>query len=140
MSDLEIQGHCHCQRVQFTLTPPTEFCGHCHCESCRRVHGAAFVTWTSVSDKQLQVNRGKDFLKSYESSPGISWIHCSHCASSLFQTTKLSTGRTYINVAALSTPLDRLPENHVSYEERVDWFNVCDKLPKYKEKASERLE
>ena len=28
---------------------PSRFVAHCHCESCRRAHGAAFVTWVGLS-------------------------------------------------------------------------------------------
>lgn len=133
-----IRGKCHCNQVQFEITPPTEFCSHCHCESCRRTHGAAFVTWTSVQNEKLNILLGKDLIHSYESSPEILWMSCKHCASPLFQTTRYSPNRTYIVVASLIDPLDRSPESHVSYEEHVDWFHVNDNLPQFKEKASDR--
>lgn len=132
-----IRGNCHCQAVQFEIIPPTEFCSHCHCESCRRTHGAAFVTWTSVPNSQFKITKGKEHINCYESSPEIIWMNCSHCGSPLFQTTRYSPGRTYITVASVSDLLDRKPDSHVSYEERVDWMEICDTLPKYREKASE---
>ena len=134
-----IFGRCHCQRIKFELTPPTEFCSHCHCESCRRTHGAAFVTWTSVPNNQLKIKKGEDLLKNYESSPGINWRSCSHCSSPLFQTTHLSPSRTYIAVASLASPLDRKPASHVSIEEKVPWIKINDGLPQFKEKASDQL-
>lgn len=134
-----IRGHCHCKQVQFEITPPTDFCSHCHCESCRRTHGAAFVTWTSVPKAQLKITSGEKLLKHYESSPNIFWTSCSHCFSPLFQSTPASPGRTYITIASLLDPLDRKPDSHVSYEEHVDWFQVNDSLPQYKAKASDRL-
>lgn len=135
----KIQGHCHCKKVQFEITPPTEFCSHCHCESCRRTHGAAFVTWTSVPNNQLRVLKGGDLIREYESSPQIKWMSCGYCMSPLFQTTHMSPGRTYITVASLVDSLDRNPDSHVSYEERVSWISVNDGLPQYKAKASDRL-
>ena len=57
-----IYGQCHCQKVKFQITPPTEFCSHCHCESCRKTHGAAFVTWTSVPNDQLKNLKGESLL------------------------------------------------------------------------------
>ncbi|NCN26395.1 hypothetical protein GW915_02375 [bacterium] len=77
-----------------------------------------------------------EFLGHYESSENIFWINCSHCFSPLFQTTRHSPGRTYINVAALSTPLDRKPDSHVSVEEKVSWIEINDGLPQFKEKSS----
>lgn len=135
-----IEGHCFCQKIRFKLFPPTDFCSHCHCESCRRSHGSAFVTWTSVPNDQLEITLGKDLIKSYESSPGIEWLSCQNCATPLFQTTRYSPGRTYVGVANLSSPLDREPDSHVSFEEHVPWLKINDGLPQYKEKASDRLE
>lgn len=133
-----ITGRCHCGKIKYQFETPSEFCSHCHCESCRRTHGSAFVTWTSVSDDKLKIFEGKEFLKSYESSPQIVWYNCGHCFSPLFQKTRHSPGRTYITVASLNEALDRLPECHVSIEEKVDWLIVGDGLPQYREKASDK--
>lgn len=134
-----IRGRCHCQRIQFEITPPTDFCSHCHCESCRRTHGAAFVTWTSVPNHQLRITEGQELIVKYESSPNIEWKSCRHCFSPLFQTTYTTPDRTYITVASLVDKLDREPDSHVSYEEHVDWVKINDGLPQYKAKASDRL-
>lgn len=134
-----IKGRCHCSKVKYEITPPTDFCSHCHCESCRRIHGAAFVTWTSVPDSQLNISVGKEFLKTYESSPEVVWLSCSFCSSSLFQKTPSKPGITYITAASLIDKLDREADSHVSYEEHVSWVKINDDLPQHKEKASERL-
>lgn len=133
-----IRGRCHCSHILFEIIPPTDFCSHCHCESCRRTHGAPFVTWTSVPESQLKITAGEDFLKQYSSSPGIVWMSCAHCASPLFQITKHSPAKIYIAVASLIDPLDRDPENHVSFGECVSWIKVNDGLPQHSQRASDR--
>lgn len=137
--DKIMKGRCHCDQLNFEITAPTEFCSHCHCESCRRTHGSAFVTWTSVPDSQLKITKGKELLHYYESSPEIVWVSCGHCASPLFQITRRSPGRTYIVLASLIDPLDREPDSHVSFEEKIPWFKVNDGLPSFNEKSSDRL-
>ncbi len=139
MKDGVMKGRCFCSSVKYDLVPPTEMCSHCHCESCRRSHGSAFATWTSVPLAQFKVAEGKSFVKKYESSQGIFWLFCSDCGSPLFQTTRHSPGRVYVNVASLEDSLDRKPDSHVSFEEKVPWLEVKDGLPCYKEKASDRL-
>ena len=134
-----IRGKCFCGDIQFSLEPPTDMCSHCHCESCRRSHGSAFVTWTSVPDKQFHIKSGKDLLSKYESSKDVFWMFCSKCGSPLFQATKDSPNRVYVSVASLIDPLDRSPSSHVSYEEKLPWIEINDGLPCYREKASERL-
>ncbi len=97
------------------------------------------MTWTSVPSGQLKIIEGDSLLKKYESSPKIYWMSCDHCNSSLFQTTHTSPDRTYVNVASLTDPLDRVPDSHVSIEEKVRWITINDGLPQFKAKASERL-
>lgn len=132
-----IRGKCYCGKIQFTLATPTKMFSHCHCESCRRSHGAAFVSWTSVLNEQFDITEGRDWLNGYESSPGIVWQFCRHCGSPLFQTTRHSPTITYVVAAALLDPLDRLADGHFSYEERVNWLEIADTLPKYVAKTSD---
>ena len=131
-----IRGQCHCKKIHYEVTPPTDFFSHCHCESCRKIHGAAFVSWTSVPNNQLRILTGENFIHRYESSPEIIWMSCGKCSSSLFQTTKQTPGKTYVNISNLIDPMDRPAESHVSFEEKVPWLEIKDTLPQYKEKSS----
>ena len=70
MSAGEARGRCHCGRVRFVARFPSRFNAHCHCESCRRAHGAAFVTWVGFPSAQVTVTEGGDLLRAHESSPG----------------------------------------------------------------------
>lgn len=124
-----IPGSCLCGASRFQLFPPTEYCSHCHCRSCRKSHGAAFVTWTSVPEAQLQV-QGAD-LSTYQSSPDVTWLFCRLCGSQLFYRHKKRPGRVDVNVACLDGPLDRAPDRHVSFEEHVPWLEGSGDLPKY---------
>jgi len=134
-----IRGRCFCGEITFALTPPTESFTHCHCESCRRSHGAAFVSWTSVGGERFRCEDLGGNLRGYESSPDIIWQFCGRCGAPLFQTTHYSPGIVYIVAAALIDPLDRPAESHVSWEERVHWLEVQDALPKRREKTSDRI-
>lgn len=49
----EARGRCACGRVRFVARFPSRFNAHCHCESCRRAHGAAFVTWAGETHVTL---------------------------------------------------------------------------------------
>lgn len=129
-------GHCYCQGIHFEVTPPTRMFSHCHCESCRRSHGAAFVSWTSVPNEQFEITKGTALISEYESSPGILWKFCRKCGSSLFQTTSRTPEITYVVVAALNG-IDRPAEGHMSFEEKVPWLEVHDSIPKFKQKTSD---
>jgi hypothetical protein len=134
-----VPGCCYCGTVKFELTFPTDMCGHCHCESCRRIHGAAFVTWTGASKKQFKFLSGEDKIKRYKSSTYIHWGFCSNCGTSFLYEHDQVPDRIWVTVASLTGPLDRKPDSHVSFEKHVDWFTVNDDLPRYREKSEERI-
>jgi hypothetical protein len=134
-----VQGRCFCGTVQYELTFPTEMCSHCHCESCRKSHGAAFVTWTGVSKSQFKFLSGEKNIKRYKSSQDVHWGFCDQCGASILYEHDQAPNKIWITVASLTGPLDRSPDGHVSFEEHVDWFTVNDGLPRYREKTNEEI-
>jgi hypothetical protein len=134
-----VQGQCFCKAIRFEIQFPTDFCSHCHCESCRTSHGSAFVTWGGVARNQFQFLSGENKLKKYKSSPKVNWCFCSECGTSLLYIHDEYPEKIYFTVANLTRPLDRGPDSHVSFEERVDWFHTHDQLPKFRAKSDERM-
>lgn len=134
-----IVGHCHCRSITFQLTSPVDFCSNCHCADCRLTHAAPFVTWTSVPRDRFHLNSGADRLTRYESHPGVEWIFCSRCGSSLFYESTEAPDRVYIAVATLDPKTAPTPDSHVSYEERLPWFHDVAKLPCFREKTDEQI-
>lgn len=136
---METTGRCYCGEIQYQFTGEPKMFSHCHCESCRRSHGAAFVSWISVDLNQFSITHGREFLKKYESSPGIHWQFCQNCGASIFQTTRHSPTIMYIVAASLNLPITKQAEGHYSYEEKVPWLNISDDLPKFLQKTSDIL-
>ena len=141
-----LHGRCLCGAVQFTLQPPLDFVSHCHCESCRRSHGAAFVTWTSVPFDRFAMSSDAP-VRWYRSSSFIEWGFCERCGSSMLYRAVADghpespkRDRMYVTAASLQEPLGCAPKVHVSYEERVAWFEPGDALPKHRGKTDERLD
>jgi hypothetical protein len=123
----EARGRCHCGRVRFIARFPSRFACHCHCESCRRAHGAAFVTWIGFKTPQVTVTEGADALSAHESSPGTRRSFCRHCGTKLFFESSRWAGETHITLAAFDDPVDRTPDSHVFFEEHVGWIPWPDK-------------
>ena len=138
--DSNIRGNCFCGAVRFELVPPTEFASHCHCEDCRKSHSAAFVTWTSVPSAQFKLLSGKDEVRRYQSHPGVYWGFCSKCGSSMFYDADDTPGRIYVTVVSLVDALDREPDSHMSFEERMSWYPASRTLPCFRGKTEERME
>ncbi len=118
----EARGRCMCGRVRFVATLPPRFVAHCHCESCRRAHGAAFVTWAGFNSPQVTVTAGSDDLVAHESSPGTSRKFCRVCGTKLFFEGAKWPGETHVVLAAFDDPVHREPQGHAFYEEHVAWL------------------
>ncbi|MGI8895522.1 MAG: GFA family protein [Casimicrobiaceae bacterium] len=118
----EARGRCHCGRVRFVATFPSRFCCHCHCESCRRAHGAPFVTWIGFPASQVHVTQGADDLVAHESSPQTWRKFCRACGTKLFFESSRWAGETHVVLPAFDEPVDRMPEGHAFYDEHVAWI------------------
>lgn len=125
-----ITGSCLCGSVRFRVTLPTSFCGHCHCSICRRSHGAAFVTWFGVPRSRFEWLAGRDALTRYPSSAHAVRSFCSRCGSSLFSESSRHPDQIEIVLASMQGPIDRTPEAHVYFDDRVSWVSTRDELPR----------
>ena len=115
-------GRCHCGRVRFVARFPSRFVAHCHCESCRRAHGAAFVTWAGFPAAQVEIIDGADALAVHASSPGTARSFCRACGTKLFFSSTRWPGETHVVLAAFDSPLDRAPGGHSFWAEHVPWL------------------
>jgi hypothetical protein len=136
-SEALMLGGCLCGAVSYELEPPFAFASHCHCASCRRAHGAAFVSWVTVRAPQLRVVGGGERLVGFASSPGARRSFCGTCGSHLFMRYDDEPAWVWIVLGTLTTPPERAPDRHYSFEERVAWFPFQDELPKLRGKSDE---
>ncbi|MBP6368797.1 MAG: GFA family protein, partial [Burkholderiales bacterium] len=105
----DARGGCHCGAVRFVARFPSRFVAHCHCASCRRAHGAAFVTWAGFPSDQVAVSEGTELLKVHVSSPGTKRSFCGVCGTKLFFQSEKWPGETHVPLAAFDEPVDRPP-------------------------------
>lgn len=124
------RGSCYCGSVQFSVQLPVKWCAHCHCSICRRMHGAAFVTWFGVAREQCTLN--EDDVIWYSSSAEAERGHCRHCASQLFFRSSRWPGELHIALAAISDDIEMSPQAHVFTESAVPWLSIGDDLPRFK--------
>ena len=123
-------GSCFCGSVRFTVTLPSLFCVHCHCSMCRRLQGAAFVTWFSIPRGQLALETPESGLERYASSDHGSRTSCSGCASPLFYESEHRPEQVDVVLASMQEPIDRSPQMHVFFDDRALWTVVDDDLPR----------
>jgi len=123
-----IPGACFCRSVRFEVSLPTLACGHCHCSMCRRSHGAGFVTWVIVPSRQLNITAGSQSLVRHQSSDHGGRRFCGVCGSSLFGDSTRTPDLAYVVLANLEGAIDRVPEFHSCFPDRVAWIDVADDL------------
>jgi hypothetical protein len=79
--------------VSYEITGSLGATGHCHCSTCRKSHGAAFATWTSVKPDQFRWTSSVELVEGYESSPGRRGAFARSAAPRLFLPIPARSGR-----------------------------------------------
>jgi hypothetical protein len=117
--------------VVFEVRLPSRFCAHCHCSTCRRAHGAAFVTWVGFESEQVRIVAGGDILRRYLTETGATRSFCSRCGSTLFFESPRWAGETHVARANIEGEIDRDPSGHFYVDHRASWWTIDDSLPQH---------
>lgn len=67
----------------------------------------------------------------YPSSPQSRRGFCPTCGTTLFYASTLCPGEIHVARPTIMGPVDRDPECHVFYDQRTDWVELGDSLPRY---------
>jgi hypothetical protein len=124
-----VPGGCLCGAVQFVVTLPVKWCAHCHCAHCRRAHSAPLVTWIGVESAQFRLTEGDADLAWHASSPGARRGFCRRCGTPMLFESERWPSETHVALVSLAGPIDRAPQAHVYFDQRVPWLEVTDLLP-----------
>jgi len=120
-----------CGAIRYEATGTPKGAGYCHCKSCRHHTGApvvAFVVFTADQVEWLFGDRVR-----YESSRGIFRAFCRDCGTPLtFEANDAGSELIEIHISTLDNPDEFPPNEHTHYGERISWFEVADKLPRYR--------
>jgi len=130
--DIKMTGGCLCGAVRYETTGDSFLINHCHCRSCRKHTGAAVVTLAGF--KADQVSFSGDQRQIYASSPGVGRAFCPKCGTPLTWEGISSTqgGPIFeIHISTFDTPDRLVPVGHSFDSERISWFDIADKLPRY---------
>lgn len=125
-----VDGACLCGAVAFHIETPTSACVHCHCTMCQRNHGAAYVTWIALPAAQLTIDQGEERLVRWASSDHGRRTFCGACGTSLFCDSSERPGEVDIPLAVMKGPIDRSPQLHIFFSDRVPWVAIEDDLPR----------
>jgi hypothetical protein len=126
----ELEGRCLCGAVRFAVTPPTLFFAHCHCRWCREAHGAAFVSWVGAAEERFRYLPDSAQPAWYQSTAQSRRGFCLTCGTTLFFASSVCPGEIHVARPAFPGEIDREPQCHVFYDQRVGWVEVGDSLPR----------
>jgi hypothetical protein len=97
---------------------------------CRRAHGAGYVTWVLLPQAQRRILSGEGQLVRFQSSSHGTRSFCGVCGSTLFFESTEHPERIDVVLANLDGPVDREPQFHVFFDDRVAWVSTEDGLPR----------
>ena len=122
-------GRCLCGAIRFEASGAAEWIAHCHCQSCRRNTGAAVATFVGFRPEQVVYTQGE--RKIYSSSPGVRRGFCADCGTPLTYEADKFPNETHLYISSFDQPENFPPTYHVFCEEKIDWFETADTLPRH---------
>ena len=131
----KLTGGCFCGRARYTITAPAGYTHHCHCANCRRIHGAAFVTYSMFPRSSFTWDSGSENLSAFSTSEGVSRRFCKTCGThvagemSAFPNVISVSTATLDECAWPGSPKDDLRHGWVS--SKAPWLDLNDELPKH---------
>jgi hypothetical protein len=124
-----IEGGCLCGKVRYTINGSITDVSHCHCSMCRKMHGAAFVTFGSVQKNELEWLCEAEDIVVYRSSEILERAFCKHCGSSLLCREPGEPELEYIALGTVDNDPGCMAEYHIWVDSKAPWYEISDGLP-----------
>lgn len=129
----KVTGGCMCGSVRYAA-PAARAVVYCHCSSCKAHTGAPVVCLAEYLKNEIKWSGDERAV--YNSSADIQRGFCVKCGTPLtWEGHVEELGEDLIEVFISSTddPNALIPEAHIWSDERIEWFDVVDELPRYHE-------
>ncbi|MEE8412368.1 MAG: GFA family protein [Acidobacteriota bacterium] len=123
-----MEGGCFCGALRYRVGGDFGVT-HCHCIHCRKINGAAFVTWVEASFSNFAWLQGQP--NEFNPRPGVTRTYCSRCGSPLTYQNRESPDSIDITAGSLDDPSELKPRDHVWFDRKLPWLQVEDDLPRY---------
>lgn len=130
MSEVAVfEGGCLCGAVRYRATSSPIRGVICHCSMCRRHSGAPALAFVHFRVQDFMWVRGEPAR--YRSSAFAERGFCSTCGSTLSMHEEVLADRVQIAVGSLDQPQRVSIDDHVWTQQRIPWFEVQDRLPRF---------
>jgi hypothetical protein len=127
----KVTGGCMCGAVRYGA-PKAHAVVYCHCRDCRRHTGAPAVALAGYTKDDIEWTG--DERQIYNSSPGIRRGFCGKCGTPLTwegHVEELGGDLIEVFIGTTDDPDALVPEFHIHMDERIDWYDTADGLPRY---------
>jgi len=122
-------GGCLCGAVRYRAGADPMRVVNCHCGVCRKVSGAAFLTFVHFPLASFAWTTGEPTR--YRSSADAERGFCAHCGSTLSMHEAVLDDRVQVTVGSLDEPGAVRPDDHVWTASQLGWLQLADALPRF---------
>lgn len=129
----QLTGKCLCEAVTYEIQGQLGPIFNCHCSKCRRWHGAAYRTRSSIRSDQFRWVSGEDNLSRYAASDKVTKYFCKTCGSPLISTYQDRPDVLGIPLGALEGDIAGGPVAHIFTGSKASWHEITDSLPQFEE-------
>ena len=132
----ELRGGCLCGAIRYCIEGEPRVVGDCHCSMCRRVSGAAYVTWVTVLRERVAwEGEPAWFASSEHGARGF----CATCGTHVLARSAHYERYYDIPAGTLDQPDRVRPLRHVFAVDRVGWHELDWSLPAHAADAGSSL-
>ena len=119
-----LSGSCLCGRITYSVADNFETFHLCHCAQCQKATGSAHASNLFAKQNNFAWLTGEELLKRFDV-PGraISQAFCTECGSGLPYLTLSGSGLMVIPAGTLDQIPSTIPERHIFWHERADWYD-----------------
>ena len=121
-----LEGGCLCGAIRYRIDGAPRVVSHCHCSLCRRISGAAYVTWLTVKKDRMAINGD---LVWYPSSEWGARGFCPACGTHVVGRSDHYERYWDVTAGSLDATDGISPERHVFVGNKVAWIVISDTLP-----------
>ena len=128
------EGGCLCGALRYRSTKPPLRGVICHCSMCRKHSGAPILAFVQFPMDSFRWLKGEPAR--YQSSRFAQRGFCSSCGSTITMHEEVLEDRMQVTLGSLDDPGAVEVDDHVWTQEKISWFEVDDKLPRFRQSST----
>lgn len=126
---MSTEGGCLCGTVRYRVSGDPVAATLCHCADCRRASGGTNVAWAVFEEADFEWLA--EDPANYSSSPGIHWLFCKRCGSTVGYRRSERPNHMDITTGTLDHP-DRFPPvDEIWLSQKIGWEELHPQLRQF---------